>query len=122
MSRILVVDDEPMVAALLADWLEELGHETIGPAYNAASALAMISAGTPDAAIVDVSLGRETGYPIAERLHKLDVPFAFATGHAEESLSPQFTGRRIIAKPFDFEALRTVVDEMIGSSIRSQTS
>ncbi len=117
MSRILVVDDQPMIAALLADWLDELGHETIGPAYNAASALALIEADAPDAAIIDVSLGKETGYPIAEHLERLNVPFAFATGHADEGLIPNFAHRPVMPKPFDFEALRGVVGEMLPQAV-----
>ncbi len=83
MSRILVVDDEPMISMLLADWLDELGHETLGPSHDAASALALIEASPPDAAIVDVSLGAESGYRVAECLAKRNIPFVFATGHTK---------------------------------------
>ena len=61
--RVLIVEDEPMISLLLEDWLNELGHEVVGPARDSRSALALIGSASPDAAIVDVSLRGETGYP-----------------------------------------------------------
>jgi CheY-like chemotaxis protein len=115
MPRVLVVDDEPMIALLLGDWLGELGHEVLGPARNAAQALALIEAKRPDAAIVDVSLGRETGYPVAERLTKLGVPFVFATGRAEGTLQAPFTDAPIMCKPFDYAAVEAAIAQMLGA-------
>jgi DNA-binding response OmpR family regulator len=117
MSRILVVDDERLLALLLADWLEELGHETVGPACDVASALTLIDTASPDAGIIDVSLGSETGYPVAESLLKRDVPFAFATGHGEANLPPRFAGHRILVKPFEFDALRDIIKELLAEPV-----
>jgi CheY-like chemotaxis protein len=116
MARILIVDDEPMIAAMLADWVAELGHEAAGPASNVASALALIESAAPDAAIVDISLGAETGYPIAGRLAEGKIPFFFASGYAEGSLTPPFSGARVITKPFDFAGVQAAVAEMIGKN------
>ena len=113
MSRILIVDDEPMIAALLADWLVELGYEPLGPSRNIASALALIEATPPDAAIIDLSLGAESGYPVAEALAKRKIPFVFATGYGDGGVIPRFAGTRVLVKPFDFAALETAVGEMI---------
>jgi|SRR5271165_5213197 len=110
MSRILVVDDEPMIAMLLEDWLIELGHEIVGPAHSASSALALLETASPDAAIVDVSLGDESGYPVAECLSKRKIPFVFATGYGQANLMPPFAGTRVLTKPFDFSALRSALD------------
>ncbi len=116
MARILIVDDEPMIALLLEDWLTELGHAVAGPARNVASALALIGSAAPDAAIVDVTLGKETGYPIALRLAELKIPFVFATGRAEGSLPPPFEGAAMLAKPFDFAAVQAAVALMLGNA------
>ncbi|MGA9767237.1 MAG: response regulator [Rhodomicrobium sp.] len=118
MSRILVVDDEPMITLLLGGWLDELGHEMAGPTHNAASALALIEASPPDAAIVDVSLGAETGYPVAESLAKRNIPFVFATGHSATDLPPGFAGRNVLTKPFDFACVRAAVSELIGEIVK----
>jgi CheY-like chemotaxis protein len=110
--RILIVDDEPMISLLLEDWVEELGHEVVGPACNVASALALIGSASPDAAIVDVSLRGESGYPIAEHLAERKIPFVFATGHAGGSLPPPFEDAPMLGKPFDFAAVETVIARM----------
>jgi CheY-like chemotaxis protein len=118
MARILIADDEPMIALLLADWLEELGHETAGPVRNVASALSLIASKPLDAAIVDVGLGRETGYPIAARLAELGIPFVFATGQAEGTLQAPFTNARILSKPFDFAGVEAALAQMLGKASR----
>jgi CheY-like chemotaxis protein len=110
--RILIVDDEPMISLLLEDWLDELGHEVVGPARNVASALALIGTTPPDAAIVDVSLRGENSYPIAERLSERKIPFVFATGHAEGSLPPPFENAPMLSKPFDCAAVQEAIARM----------
>lgn len=116
MARILIVDDEPMIAAMLQDWVAELGHEPAGPVSDVRSALALIESAAPDAAIVDISLRGETGYPVANRLAEGKIPFFFATGYAQDSLPPPFTGAPVISKPFDFAAFQAAVAEMIEKS------
>ena len=113
MSRILIVDDEPMIAMMLADWVIELGHEVLGPSHNTHAALALIAESTPDAAIVDVSLGEGSGYPVAECLAERNIPFVFATGHAHQSLAPRFASTPVLVKPFDFADVNAAIDSMI---------
>jgi CheY-like chemotaxis protein len=117
MPRILVVDDEPLLGMLLADWLDELGHETIGPARDVASALTLLDAALPDAAIIDVSLGSETGYPIADYLIKRGVPFVFGTGHGQDSQPPRFSRHRILVKPYEFGALSDILKELLAEPV-----
>ncbi len=81
MARVLIVDDEPLIAMLAQDWLEDLGHQTVGPAHDLKTALTLAMEPL-DAAILDVSLGADKSYEVARRLRAQDVPFAFATGHA----------------------------------------
>lgn len=79
--RVLVVEDEPVVAMCLEDMLEALGCETIGPASRLAEGLALVEAGGFDAAILDINLGGERSTPIAQALRDRGVPFAFASGY-----------------------------------------
>jgi len=114
MARILLVEDEPLVSAITEEWLVEMGHVVVGPAANLASALEL--AATPiDGAIIDVSLGRQSGYPVAELLGTQGVPFVFATGYGEEGLEPAWRGKPTLMKPFEFEAFRAAVERMLGS-------
>jgi CheY-like chemotaxis protein len=80
-KRVLVVEDEPVVAMCLEDILESLGCVTIGPASRLAEGLALAQAGGLDAAILDINLGGERSNAIAEALIAHAVPFAFASGY-----------------------------------------
>jgi len=115
MPRILVLDDEPLIAMMLRDWLEELGCETLGPAHSVRGALDLIPNVTMDAAILDVSLGSEDCYPVADALMKLGIPMAFATGYGGAGIDPRFNDALILSKPFGFEALKGIVERLIGA-------
>ena len=67
MAKILIVDDEPLITAMLEDWLSEMGHDVVGPAHNLANALELAKS-EMDAAIVDVSLGQDNAYPLVDRV------------------------------------------------------
>jgi DNA-binding NarL/FixJ family response regulator len=80
MAKILIVDDEPLITAMMEDWLSELGHLVVGPAHNLATAMEL-AASEIDVAIVDVSLGKDNSYPLVEALISRGLPFALATGY-----------------------------------------
>jgi CheY-like chemotaxis protein len=111
-ARILIVDDEPLIAMLAEEWLQEMGHTPVGPAHDLAGAL-VLAESEVDGAIIDVTLGRETGYPVAKALAARGVPFAFATGHAETQSSPEYQAAALLRKPFEFEAFRTAVETLL---------
>jgi CheY-like chemotaxis protein len=111
MAKILIVDDEPLIAAMMEDWLTELGHDVVGPAHNLGRALELAE-GDMDAAIVDVSLGKDTCDPLVEALIARDLPFALATGHAQEDLEPRYRKQPTLLKPFEFAAFRRTVDRL----------
>ncbi len=112
MASILLVEDEPLVSAITEEWIIELGHGVVGPAANLATALEL--AATPiNGAIIDVSLGRQSGYPVAELLAARGVPFVFATGYGQDGLDPAWRGRPTLIKPFDFDSFRAAVEGML---------
>jgi len=113
MSRILVLDDEPLIAMMVEDWLTELGHETIGPANSIKSALSLLEETTPDGAILDVSIAGEHCYSVADVLSERQVPFAFATGRSAEAIDNRFKQAPTLTKPFDFAALRDVMIQIL---------
>ena len=116
MAKILVVDDEPLITALLEDWLSELGHNVVGPAHNLAKALELAKSEI-DAAIVDVSLGNDNAYPLVEALMARGLPLALATGHGQDGIDPRYRTQSTLRKPFDFAAFQsTLIDIMARSS------
>jgi CheY-like chemotaxis protein len=76
--RILVMEDDGMLAMDISDTLDELGHLVVGPARTVKDALARIESEPIDVALLDINLGNgETSYPVAEMLRRRGVPFAF---------------------------------------------
>ncbi len=84
MARILVIDDEPLIAMAVSDWLADLGHEVVGPAVDLAGALALVEQPI-EAAILDVTLGKDDSSPVAQRLIDKKIPFVVASGHEVQS-------------------------------------
>ena len=111
MARILIVDDEPLITAMLEDWLSELGDIVVGPAHSLARALELAD-GDIDAAIVDLSLGDDNSYPVLEALTARRLPFALATGHGQESIEPRYHEQVTLTKPFEFATFRQALDRL----------
>ncbi len=115
MAKILIVDDEPLITAMMEDWLSELGHVVVGPAHNLARALELAQSDI-DAAIVDVSLGQDNSYPLVDALIARGLPLALATGHGQQGIDPRYRTQSTLRKPFDFAAFRRIVDELVALS------
>lgn len=86
--RILVVEDNFLAAEALRDVLVENGCEVVGPVGRLTAAMALASRETLDGAFLDVNLGGEQCFPLADLLRKKGVPFVFLTGYADESIVP----------------------------------
>ena len=112
MAKILIVDDEPLIAMLLEAWIVDMGHEPVGPAYSLAEAKGLAQSEF-DAAVVDLTLGGESGRPIAETLAARGVPFVYATGQAEGELGDLPRAAGVLLKPYSFEAFQTAVAAML---------
>ena len=98
--RILVVEDDFLVAELLTDILESVGWQVVGPVAQLTTALDAAASEAFDAAVLDVNLGGETAYPVAEVLDARRVPFVFVTACSSEALPRLFCGRPHLGKPF----------------------
>ena len=113
--RILVVEDEPLVAMLLEDLLLELGLEVIGPALRLERALELARSEPMDAAILDVNLAGERSYAVAEQLAARGIPFAFATGYGSPGLDRNLDAP-LLRKPFERDAVRRVAERLLERS------
>jgi CheY-like chemotaxis protein len=80
--RLLIVEDEYLIAWDLASWLESKGAEVIGPVPSVVDALAVLKVEPlPDAAVLDINLGDEQVFPVADALRAAHVPFVFLSGY-----------------------------------------
>ncbi len=113
--RVLIVEDEPLIAMLVQEWLEELDCTVVGPAASVSGALQLIAGTELDGAILDVSLGKDESFPIADELRKRRVPFVFATGYGGDGLEPRFAGAQVLAKPFEHKHFCEAVRSMLAA-------
>ena len=105
-QRILIVEDEPLIAMMIEDFLDMLGKDHAGTAESVATALEIVEAGGVDAAILDVNLtGGEQSWPIAEALAAADIPFILATGGSGDMVAEAYRDRPVLAKPFTMDAV-----------------
>ena len=117
-KRILVVEDEALIAVMVESMLVDLGASVIGPAGTIADAVALASNETIDAALLDVNIRAERVDPVADILIARGVPIVFATGYAEHGL-PGITSVSILQKPYTQETLaRTLAWALNGRSLR----
>ena len=101
--RIMVVEDEALIAMVLVDHLQEIGLSAVGPFSRVADALKVDE--ELDAAILDVNLGGESVYPVADMLHARGIPFVFMTGYGSASIDPRFAMVPVLQKPIEAKAL-----------------
>lgn len=108
-KRILVVEDEPLVAMDIAATLSEAGGEIIGPAATVDIAAAHIADSSFDVALLDANLGGHSVEGLAAALTQRNVPFAFVTGYGRDALPEAFRQAHVVGKPFNArELLRTI--------------
>ena len=112
--RVLIVEDEALVAMLVEDIMLDAGAEVAGPAATAAEALALLATALPDVAVVDVNLGGHTSEPVTRALAESGVPFLVATGYGAAGLAALPPGGSVIAKPFEAEALVERLAALLG--------
>ena len=99
--RILVVEDEYLIASQMKRWLLAAGSEVLGPVPNVDRALDLIEERRPDAAVLDVNLGDgDTAYSVADKLSVLGVPYLFATGDVKVADASVYRHRPRLEKPF----------------------
>jgi len=114
--RLLVVEDEALVAMMVEDMLTDLGCVVVDVAGTVSRGLTVV--GDPsvalDGAVLDVNLGGEKVYPVAEMLAARGVPFIFATGYGIAGIAPAYAHIPALAKPYELRALEDVLTAALG--------
>lgn len=114
--RILVVEDEFLVALLLEDQLERLGCQIGRTAATLAQAMDAVAAERFDAAVLDVNLSGELSFPVAAALKARGTPFLFATGFGAAGIDPAFAGAPVLQKPYTEAQLRNALVTALSAS------
>jgi CheY-like chemotaxis protein len=118
-ARILVVEDEALIALMIMQMLERLGLEPVGPAATSREALALIAAERIDAALLDLRLGDE-GSPgsVAPALERRGIPFVVVTGFLAAHVRRLIPGHPVLTKPFSEAALGRALGRLLGPPLR----
>ena len=111
--KILVVEDEIIVMMNLELVLEKLGCSAICPVASVVRALAMLDKETFDLAILDVNLGKENSYPIADILIARGIPFAFSTGYSDHGSRLDLNSHLVLKKPYLASDVALAVDQLL---------
>ena len=104
-GRVLIVEDEPLIAMELHRLLSQAGLEVSGPAGSLRQALELAGDQTLTGAIIDINLGFDTSYPVADQLLAAGVPVIFVTGYAAEIIPERFAAQTLLRKPIDPQVL-----------------
>ena len=108
--RVLVVEDEALVAMLVEDMLTDLGCTVVGPLADLDEALAVVGDADIDCAVLDVNLAGKPIFPVADALKARGVPFAFASGYGEAGVREDHRNAPVLQKPFREADLARALD------------
>jgi DNA-binding response OmpR family regulator len=103
--RVLVVEDEAMIAMLVEDMVLDFGSEVVGPVANLNDAINLARSAELDAAILDINVGGSVIFPVADILTERGISLIFATGYGSKGLPPRFQNSPTLPKPFSYQSL-----------------
>ncbi len=112
-KRILVVEDEVVVALMVEEYLLELGAVVVGPAYRIAEGLTLAERETLDAAVLDVNMDGIRSDPVADMLTSRAIPFVLATGYGEVESK---RGVPVLDKPYTAEMLGAALERAMAAA------
>lgn len=113
--RVLLVEDQMIVAMEIEDMLRELGCAVVGPVGTLELAVRLAREEALDAAILDISLDGEKVFPVAEELQARRIPFIFATGYGQHTLPETWRGLPRLGKPFKRDQLKTLIATILST-------
>ena len=108
--NILIVEDEPLIAMMLEDFLESLGHSIAATCDSVDAAMAEVEKGGFDVAILDVNLKGQNVWPVAARLREQGVPFVIASGGHVDPPPAEFAAVPLIEKPYTVDRVTPAIN------------
>jgi DNA-binding response OmpR family regulator len=119
--RVLLVEDETLVAMMLEEILQELGCEVVGPVGRIDAARAAIEDDGLDCALLDINLHGQPAYPLAELLTEHAVPFGFVTGYGDGGVPAKFGAHPVLQKPFNNHDLAAMLARLTARKGKKST-
>lgn len=112
--KILVVEDEPFIALELQDTLHDAGYSVVGPALTFQQAVSLFESLPFNIALLDINIGQgEMIFPIAEQIHRKQIPIAFVTGYGAHAILPaELRACPVVEKPVNPKELLKVVRKL----------
>ncbi len=107
--RVLVVEDETLVAMLIEEYLADFGCVVAGSVRRVAKGLQVLKDLEVDAAVLDLNVAGESVSPIADVLGQRNVPFIFASGYGIKGVEERWAGRPVLQKPFSAKELHAAL-------------
>ena len=111
-KRVLIVEDEGLIAMLLEELMERMGYEVVAVSSTLEEALERAHIVSVDFAMLDINLNGKESFPVAAVLRGRGIPFIFATGYGDSALASEFADALVVEKPFSREALRVTLDKL----------
>jgi len=108
-ARVLVVEDESLLAETLCDLMQDAGCEPVGPAATVAAALGLIDRAAIDVAVLDIRLLSEMSFPVAYALRRRGIPLVFLTSYEHRTLPKDLGDAILVEKPFSAPLLIEIV-------------
>lgn len=115
-GRVLVVEDESLIAMLVEDMLDLMGYEVSDSAATLEDGILAAARGDFDVAMLDVNLRGKMSFPIADLLTERQIPFVFVSGYSTKGIEPRFVGSPALQKPYPIEALEQILERLTARS------
>jgi DNA-binding NtrC family response regulator len=111
--RVLIVEDQYLIAADLDRALARMGGVIVGPVRSIEAAKTEMRRGTVDLAFLDINLDDEMVFPLADELERRGIPFVFATGHDTAIMPERFKSKPRLEKPFTIHSVQEAVRQLL---------
>lgn len=112
MTKVLIVEDEELIGALLEEMLVGRGFQVVGRATTVEESHDLLGVAQIDVALLDISLHGEPVFPVAQALLERKIPFVFTSGYGAAGLPPAWTGYPVFCKPYDMQELTATLAQL----------